>query len=106
MGLKSFYQLLDKGKHEEAYQISSTLQGEERDEADIIKALYFLNIGGYDQATTLIKQTFAKSKRNPRLHSLVRLGRAWIFFWEAKYEDARLEVDKAEQLLAIISEDH
>jgi tetratricopeptide (TPR) repeat protein len=105
MGIRDFYLLLDKGKIEEAYLEVEKLKGEERGEAELIKALFLLNTVGYEPAAPIIEKIYAKSQDSPRLNSLARLGRAWLRFWEAKYEDAWLEVEEAEKLLTILSQD-
>ncbi|MFX0125962.1 MAG: tetratricopeptide repeat protein [Candidatus Hodarchaeota archaeon] len=105
MGLRLFYQLLDQGKMEEASREAASLQGEDRAEAELIKAIFVLNTAGSESVIPTVEKILTESQDNPRIHSLTRIVRSWVFYWEAKYETALVELEMAEQLLAKVSED-
>ncbi|MFX1286039.1 MAG: tetratricopeptide repeat protein [Promethearchaeota archaeon] len=104
-GLRLFYQLLDQGKLEEASREAVALQGEDRAEAELINALFVLNTAGPESVIPIVERILTESQDNPRIHSLTRIIRSWMFYWEAKYEAASVELEMAEQLLAKVSED-
>ncbi|MFX0122973.1 MAG: tetratricopeptide repeat protein [Candidatus Hodarchaeota archaeon] len=98
MGLKTFYHLIDHGKSQEAFLVVRTLQGEDKLEGELIKALLTGQASGdYEQFDPLIEQILAKTQKNPLYHSFARATKAYILLSQAKHKEALKELELAQK---------
>ncbi|MFW9854685.1 MAG: tetratricopeptide repeat protein [Candidatus Thorarchaeota archaeon] len=99
MGLKEFYRLLDQGLMTQAFQEAASLSGDQRSEAQIVKAMFIVLNGSVDQANSIIEDVLTRILDNSYLHTLALLAKFWVLMLQAKYKEGWAEYQRVELLL-------